>query len=147
MSERPLRVGVACFSTFGGSGVIAMIGKSRLGSATPGVPERAKTRRAAAATDAPEKFLDKFLEPGSRLASAILFFSTFSGPAATIQAATRQEYEWTTVLGTTTVSSAGITGQTPLFSGRKAFQRPTSEGVRLLNAIQDVYLNRDITVA
>jgi class I fructose-bisphosphate aldolase len=34
-----------------------------------------------------------------------------------------------------------------LISGRKAFQRPMAEGVRLLNAIQDVYLNRDITVA
>jgi len=38
-------------------------------------------------------------------------------------------------------------GGTGLISGRKAFQRPTSDGVRLLNAIQDVYLNRDITVA
>jgi class I fructose-bisphosphate aldolase len=34
-----------------------------------------------------------------------------------------------------------------LISGRKAFQRPIKEGVQLLNAIQDVYLNRDITVA
>ena len=34
-----------------------------------------------------------------------------------------------------------------LISGRKAFQRPTGEGVRLLNAIQDVYLNSDITIA
>lgn len=38
-------------------------------------------------------------------------------------------------------------GGTGLISGRKAFQRPTSEGVSLLNAIQDVYLNKDITVA
>src|SRR5438105_7869015 len=38
-------------------------------------------------------------------------------------------------------------GGTGLISGRKAFQRPTSEGVRLLNAIQDVYLNPGITVA
>jgi class I fructose-bisphosphate aldolase len=38
-------------------------------------------------------------------------------------------------------------GGTGLISGRKAFQRPMAEGVRLLNAIQDVYLNRDITVA
>ena len=29
-----------------------------------------------------------------------------------------------------------------LISGRKAFQRPMSEGVELLNAIQDVYLDR-----
>jgi class I fructose-bisphosphate aldolase len=34
-----------------------------------------------------------------------------------------------------------------LISGRKAFQRPMKEGVRLLNLIQDVYLDRDITVA
>jgi class I fructose-bisphosphate aldolase len=34
-----------------------------------------------------------------------------------------------------------------LISGRKAFQRPVSEGVALLNAIQDVYLNPDVTIA
>jgi class I fructose-bisphosphate aldolase len=34
-----------------------------------------------------------------------------------------------------------------LISGRKAFQRPMSEGVELLNAIQDVYLEPEITVA
>ena len=34
-----------------------------------------------------------------------------------------------------------------LISGRKAFQRPMDEGVKILNAIQDVYLSRDITVA
>lgn len=34
-----------------------------------------------------------------------------------------------------------------LISGRKAFQRPMNEGVELLNAIQDVYLDKDITVA
>jgi class I fructose-bisphosphate aldolase len=34
-----------------------------------------------------------------------------------------------------------------LISGRKAFQRPTSEGVELLNAIQDVYLDEAITIA
>lgn len=34
-----------------------------------------------------------------------------------------------------------------LISGRKAFQRPTAEGVELLNAIQDVYLTEEITVA
>jgi fructose-bisphosphate aldolase, class I len=38
-------------------------------------------------------------------------------------------------------------GGTGLISGRKAFQRPLKEGVGLLNAIQDVYLARDITVA
>jgi len=34
-----------------------------------------------------------------------------------------------------------------LISGRKAFQKPMKDGVELLNAIQDVYLNRDITIA
>lgn len=34
-----------------------------------------------------------------------------------------------------------------LISGRKAFQRPMAEGVRLLNTIQDVYLDESITVA
>jgi class I fructose-bisphosphate aldolase len=38
-------------------------------------------------------------------------------------------------------------GGTGLISGRKAFQRPMKEGVELLLAIQDVYLNKDITVA
>jgi class I fructose-bisphosphate aldolase len=34
-----------------------------------------------------------------------------------------------------------------LISGRKAFQKPRAEGVALLNAIQDVYLSDDITIA
>src|SRR5438477_35969 len=34
-----------------------------------------------------------------------------------------------------------------LISGRKAFQRPVKEGIGLLNAIQDVYLNKDVTIA
>jgi class I fructose-bisphosphate aldolase len=34
-----------------------------------------------------------------------------------------------------------------LISGRKAFQRPMTEGIALLNAIQDVYLAPEVTVA
>lgn len=34
-----------------------------------------------------------------------------------------------------------------LISGRKAFQRPMKDGVGILNAIQDVYLNKDVTIA
>lgn len=34
-----------------------------------------------------------------------------------------------------------------LISGRKAFQRPMIEGVQILNAIQDVYLSKDVTIA
>jgi class I fructose-bisphosphate aldolase len=38
-------------------------------------------------------------------------------------------------------------GGTGLISGRKAFQRPVKEGIELLNAIQDVYLAREVTIA
>jgi class I fructose-bisphosphate aldolase len=38
-------------------------------------------------------------------------------------------------------------GGTGLISGRKAFQRPMSEGIELLNAIQDVYRDTSITIA
>ncbi len=38
-------------------------------------------------------------------------------------------------------------GGTGLISGRKAFQRPMGEGIALLNAIQDVYLDQSITLA
>lgn len=38
-------------------------------------------------------------------------------------------------------------GGTGLISGRKAFQRPMNEGIELLNAIQDVYLSKEITIA
>ena len=34
-----------------------------------------------------------------------------------------------------------------LISGRKAFQRPMKEGIELLHAIQDVYLDPSITIA
>jgi class I fructose-bisphosphate aldolase len=34
-----------------------------------------------------------------------------------------------------------------LISGRKAFQRPMEEGIKLLNTIQDVYLDKDVTIA
>lgn len=38
-------------------------------------------------------------------------------------------------------------GGTGLISGRKAFQKPMNEGVELLNAVQDVFLDEDVTVA
>jgi fructose-bisphosphate aldolase, class I len=38
-------------------------------------------------------------------------------------------------------------GGTGLISGRKAFQKPTADGVELLNAIQDVYLDPTVTLA
>ena len=38
-------------------------------------------------------------------------------------------------------------GGTGLISGRKAFQRPMDDGIKLLHAIQDVYLDQQITIA
>lgn len=38
-------------------------------------------------------------------------------------------------------------GGSGLISGRKAFQRPMNEGVSILNAIQDVYLNKEVSIA
>ncbi len=38
-------------------------------------------------------------------------------------------------------------GGTGLITGRKAFQKPMKDGVALLNAVQDVYLDQEITVA
>ncbi len=38
-------------------------------------------------------------------------------------------------------------GGAGLITGRKAFQRSLQEGIELLNAVQDVYLDKDITVA
>ena len=38
-------------------------------------------------------------------------------------------------------------GATGLISGRKAFQRPMKEAINLLNSIQDVYLDKSITIA
>ena len=38
-------------------------------------------------------------------------------------------------------------GGTGLISGRKAFQRDRKEGIELLNAIQDVYLCDEVTIA
>jgi class I fructose-bisphosphate aldolase len=34
-----------------------------------------------------------------------------------------------------------------LISGRKAFQRSMKDGVELLHSIQDIYLDKDITIA
>jgi class I fructose-bisphosphate aldolase len=38
-------------------------------------------------------------------------------------------------------------GGTGLILGRKAFQKPFNEGIKIINAVQDIYLNREITVA
>jgi class I fructose-bisphosphate aldolase len=38
-------------------------------------------------------------------------------------------------------------GGAGLIMGRKAFQRPMSEGVAMINAVQDVYADTAITIA
>ncbi|NOT02011.1 MAG: class I fructose-bisphosphate aldolase [Phycisphaerales bacterium] len=38
-------------------------------------------------------------------------------------------------------------GGTGLISGRKAFQRPMDDGVKLLNIVQDVYMDKSVTIA
>src|SRR5580704_382096 len=48
---------------------------------------------------------------------------------------------------TTTAVINKRAGGMGLISGRKAFQRPMAEGIKLLNAIQDVYLDQSITIA
>ena len=47
---------------------------------------------------------------------------------------------------TTAVINKRAGGQ-GLISGRKAFQKPFAEGIQMLNAIQDVYLNNEVTIA
>jgi class I fructose-bisphosphate aldolase len=47
---------------------------------------------------------------------------------------------------TTAVINKRAGGQ-GLILGRKAFQRPVKEGIELLNAVQDVYLEKQITIA
>ena len=55
------------------------------------------------------------------------------------------ESDLTEAVRTAVVNKRG--GGMGLISGRKAFQRPRQEGVALLNAIQDVYLCKEVTVA
>lgn len=38
-------------------------------------------------------------------------------------------------------------GGAGLICGRKAFQRPMDEGIKLIQTIQDVYLSKEVTIA
>jgi fructose-bisphosphate aldolase, class I len=51
----------------------------------------------------------------------------------------------TEAVATAVINKRG--GGQGLISGRKAFQKPMNEGVALLNAVQDVYLDKGITIA
>ena len=55
------------------------------------------------------------------------------------------ESDWAEATRTAVINKRA--GGMGLISGRKAFQRPLPEGIKLLNAIQDVYLCEEITVA
>jgi len=59
--------------------------------------------------------------------------------------ASQGESDFEQAVRTAVINKRG--GGMGLISGRKAFQRPMEEGVKILNAIQDVYLDDDITVA
>jgi class I fructose-bisphosphate aldolase len=53
--------------------------------------------------------------------------------------------DWADAVTTAVINKRA--GGMGLISGRKAFQRPMAEGAKLLNAIQDVYLSKDVTIA
>ncbi len=55
------------------------------------------------------------------------------------------EHDFADAVRTAVLNKRG--GGSGLISGRKAFQRPLDDGVRLLNLIQDVYLSDEVTVA
>jgi fructose-bisphosphate aldolase, class I len=55
------------------------------------------------------------------------------------------EHDFVTAVRTAVINKRA--GGCGLISGRKTFQRPMSEGIRLFNAIQDVYLDDEITIA
>jgi class I fructose-bisphosphate aldolase len=55
------------------------------------------------------------------------------------------ESDWAEATRTAVINKRA--GGMGLISGRKAFQRPLAEGISILNAVQDVYLAKEITVA
>ncbi|MFM2315545.1 MAG: hypothetical protein RLZZ04_4823, partial [Cyanobacteriota bacterium] len=55
------------------------------------------------------------------------------------------EHDFATAVRTAVINKRA--GGSGLISGRKTFQRPMSEGIRLFNAIQDVYLDDEVTIA
>ncbi len=71
----------------------------------------------------------------------------FSGRAGLINSggASEGEQDLKDALRTAVINKRA--GGSGVISGRKAFQRPFGEGVQLLNSIQDVYLEKKITIA
>ena len=72
--------------------------------------------------------------------------NSFNGRAGLINSGGASgEEDFEEAVKTAVINKRG--GGTGLSSGRKAFQRPMADGVKLLNTIQDVYLNADVTIA
>jgi class I fructose-bisphosphate aldolase len=71
----------------------------------------------------------------------------FAGRAALINSGGASEGDKDLLEAVRTAVINKRAGGSGMISGRKAFQRPFSEGVQLLNSIQDVYLEKDITIA
>ena len=71
----------------------------------------------------------------------------FAGRAGLINSGgeSKGESDTADAIRTAVINKRG--GGTGLISGRKAFQRPMNEGVKLLNTIQDVYLSKEVTIA
>ena len=71
----------------------------------------------------------------------------FSGRAGLINSggASEGEQDLMDALRTAVINKRA--GGSGMISGRKAFQRPFGEGIQLLNSIQDVYLEKKITIA
>ena len=71
----------------------------------------------------------------------------YSGRVGLINSGGESKGESDLVEAVTTAVINKRAGGMGLILGRKAFQRPFADGVKMLNAIQDVYLSKDITVA
>jgi class I fructose-bisphosphate aldolase len=71
----------------------------------------------------------------------------FSGRAGLINSGGASEGEKDLMEAVRTAVINKRAGGTGMISGRKAFQRPFKDGINLLNSIQDVYLEKQITVA
>ena len=71
--------------------------------------------------------------------------ATWAAPGSSTRGGASGENDFAEAVKTAVINKRA--GGMGLISGRKAFQRPMAEGVKLLNTIQDVYLCKDVTIA
>ncbi len=71
--------------------------------------------------------------------------ASWAAPGSSTPAGASGENDFADAVRTAVINKRA--GGMGLISGRKAFQRPMAEGVKLLNAIQDVYLCKEVTIA